>query len=56
MVDHSIETPVEQLWCVFWDALLSALEYYVPSKTSKSKIKTHGLIATLNDWVEENRD
>ena len=48
VANYSIETPVEQLWCAFRETLQSALEHYVPSKASKSNIKIHGLIATLN--------
>jgi len=39
ITDYSIETPTEQLWCVFHDKLLLVLDSCVPSKTSTNNTK-----------------
>ena len=46
MANYSIETPIEQLWCVFRDKLLLVLENYVPMKTPKRNLK--------NPWINHS--
>jgi len=39
MTDYSIETPIEQLWCVFRDKFLLVSDSWVPSKTTTNNTK-----------------
>jgi len=54
MTDYSIETLIEQLWCVFPDKLLLALDSCVPSKTSTNNTK-HPWINRKIIWLSRRK-
>ena len=53
---HTVDTPIEDLWNSLCSLLKSVLDEFVPSKIITGVSKNHGLTERLNNYDGENRD